>query len=102
MLTKQETSLGRGWGESRGVRGPGGERRGEGPREHGSARGARSRVYGEGIRFGLSVADLSDPGSLLGAPSPLSQHGFQQGGFREDTWTGASSPLSPFPDSSGW
>ena len=51
---------------------------GQGPREHGSARGSRSRVYGEGIRFGLSVADLSDPGSLLGAPSPLSQHGFQQ------------------------
>ena len=58
--------------------GPGRERRGEGPREHGSARGSRPRVYGEGIRFGLSVADLSDPGSLLRAPSPLSQHGFQQ------------------------
>ena len=42
MLTKQETSLGRG---------PGREQQGEGPREEGSARGSRSWVYGEGIRF---------------------------------------------------
>ena len=57
MLTKQETLLGRG---------PGREQRGEGPREDGSAPGSRSQVYGERICFGLSVADRSDPGPLLG------------------------------------
>ena len=94
VLTKQETSLGRG---------PGREQQGEGPREDGSARGSRSRVYGERVRFGLSVADRSDPGPLLeaGGPSPLRQHGFQQGAFWEDTWTSQSS-LLPLPDSSGW
>ena len=34
---------------------------------------------------------LGGHGPLLGAPSPLSQYGFQQGGFWEDTWT------RPFP-----
>ena len=57
VLTKQETSLGRG---------PGREQRGEGPREDGSAPGSRSRVYGERVHFGLSVAGRSDPGPLLG------------------------------------
>ena len=42
VLTKQDMSLGRG---------PGREQRGERPREDGSARGSRARVYGEGIRF---------------------------------------------------
>ena len=36
-----------------------------------------------GFVSGLSVGDHSDPGFLLGAPSPLSQHGFQQGEFWE-------------------
>lgn len=88
MLTKQETSLGRG---------PGREQRGEGPGR--TARGPGFMV--RGFLSGRLWPIVLTQGPSWGGPSPLSQHGFQQGGFWEDTWTGESSLLT-FPDSSGW
>ena len=91
MLTKQETSLGRG---------PGREQRGEGPREDGSAPGSRSRVYGERVRFGLSVADRSDPGPLLGGGGggPHRSGNTDSSKERSGRTRGLASPLfGPFP-----
>ena len=43
-----------------------------------------------GFVSGLSLDDHSNPGSFLVVHALLSQDGFQQGGFWEDTWTGVS------------
>ena len=79
-------------GESSRVRGPGGR----------LCTWLAVRVYVRGFVSGSSLADHSDPASFLMAPSAVSQHGFQRGGFWEDTWAGIFSLLWTFPDSSGW
>ena len=55
-----------------------------------------------GFVSGLSLDDHSNPGSFLVVHALLSQDGFQQGGFWEDTWTGVSSLILSLPDSSSW
>ena len=56
--------------------------------------------WGDSFRVvcGRSFWPRVPPGGAL----PAQPTWIPAGGFREDTWTGASSPLSPFPDSSGW
>ena len=72
------------------------------PRRRPLPQGLWSWVHGDGLASGLTVATHSDAGSFLVAHTSLSQDGFQQGGFWEDTWTGVSSLILSLPDSSSW
>lgn len=61
--------------------------------------------YGDGVSFGLSLANHADSGSFLVARASLSQGGFQWGGFWEVGRTyGPESPLPYWPslDSFDW
>ena len=92
VLTKRETSGKGTWVESRRIKGL---RRTALPHD------SRSGVYGDGVRFLVVLANLSDSGSFLVACTSLSQDDFQWGGFWEVVGC-VESPFWPFLNSPSW